>query len=65
MDILIIKKSKLPKRFRTTQAERFLSKFPYPVDVIVYTPQEMKERIKMGDFFINLILEKGKVLYEK
>jgi len=65
VDILVIKNSKLPKRFRITQAEKFLSKLPHPTDVIVYTPQEMKERIKMGDFFINLILEKGQVLYEK
>ena len=65
VDILVVKKSKLPKRFRVTQAEKFLSKFPHPTDIIVYTPQEMKERIKMGDFFINLILEKGQVLYEK
>lgn len=65
IDILIIKKSKLPKRFRTTRAEKFLSKLPYPVDVIVYTPKELKERTKMGDFFIKLIFKKGQVLYEK
>ncbi|MDI6883199.1 MAG: nucleotidyltransferase domain-containing protein [Patescibacteria group bacterium] len=65
VDVLVIKKSKLPKRFRTTQAEKFLSKLPYPVDVLVYTPKELEEREKMGDFFINLILKKGQVLYEK
>ncbi len=65
VDILVVKKSKLPRRFRTTRVERFLSKLPYPVDVVVYTPEELEKRKKMGDFFINLILKKGRVLYEK
>jgi hypothetical protein len=28
------------------------------------TPKEIKKRLKMGDFFIEEILKKGKVLYE-
>jgi hypothetical protein len=28
------------------------------------TPQEIKRRLKLGDFFIKDIIEKGKVLYE-
>ncbi len=35
-----------------------------PVDVLVKTPQQIKERIELGDFFLAEILEKGKVLYE-
>ena len=65
VDILVVKKSKLPKRFRITRVEKFLSHLPYPVDVIVYTPEELEKRRKMGDFFINLILKKGRILYEK
>ena len=34
-----------------------------PMDVIVRTPEEMAERLAMGDFFLAEILEKGKVLY--
>jgi len=51
VDILVVKKSKLAKRFRTAQAEKFLGELPYPVDVLVYTPEEIERREKLGDFF--------------
>jgi len=31
----------------------------------VFTPSQLREREKMGDFFIKTILEKGKILYER
>ena len=34
-----------------------------PADFIVYTPQEVAERSKLGDPFILSILQEGKVLY--
>ena len=34
------------------------------VDVIVRTPEEIKERLAMRDAFIREILERGKVTYE-
>ena len=37
---------------------------PFPVDMIVRTPEKVRERIKMGDGFMQEILENGKVLYE-
>ncbi len=36
----------------------------FPIDLMVRRPEEIKNRIKMGDFFIQEIMEKGKVLYE-
>jgi predicted nucleotidyltransferase len=35
-----------------------------PVDLIVRTPDQIAQRLKMGDFFLREIVEKGKVLYE-
>jgi len=35
-----------------------------PVDVLVKTPRQIEEQIRLGDFFINEVIEKGKVLYE-
>ncbi len=34
-----------------------------PVDVIVRTPERVKERLAMNDFFMREIIEKGQVLY--
>ncbi|MCM8784422.1 MAG: nucleotidyltransferase domain-containing protein [Candidatus Omnitrophica bacterium] len=35
---------------------------PFPLDLIVKTPDEVKERIKKGDFFMKTIVKKGKHL---
>ena len=36
----------------------------FPVDILIRTPEKVHQRIKMGDYFMREILEKGKVLYE-
>ncbi len=36
----------------------------FPIDIMVRKPAELKKRLKMGDFFLRDVVEKGKVLYE-
>ncbi len=36
-----------------------------PVFPLVYTPEELEERLKIGDDFIKEIIQKGIVLYER
>ncbi len=36
----------------------------FPVDLIVRTPENVRERLEMGDDFIREILDEGIVLYE-
>lgn len=36
----------------------------FPIDLIVRTPEQVRERIELGDFFLREITKKGKVLYE-
>ncbi len=36
----------------------------FPVDLIVRTPEKVRERLEMGDDFIREILDEGIVLYE-
>lgn len=36
----------------------------FAVDILVRSPEKIRERVEMGDVFIKDILEKGKVLYE-
>jgi len=35
-----------------------------PVDLIVRTPEQIQTRLRLGDFFLREIMEKGKVIYE-
>jgi uncharacterized protein len=36
----------------------------FPMDLLVRTPEKVRERIAMGDAFLREILDQGKVLYE-
>jgi predicted nucleotidyltransferase len=38
---------------------------PFPMDLIVRTPKQMKWRLAEGESFLTEIVTKGKVLYEK
>jgi predicted nucleotidyltransferase len=37
---------------------------PMPIDLLVRTPEQVRERVEMEDFFMRKIVEKGKILYE-
>ena len=36
----------------------------FPMDLLVRTPEKVRQRLEMGDDFMREILEEGKVLYE-
>ena len=65
VDLLIIMRTRLRPHARSMQASEVLSPRPFPVDLIVRTPAEIAERLKIGDCFIEEIVTKGKVLYER
>ncbi len=64
IDLFIIK-SDVPElgvdRIRQLDA---LIKYKLATDFIVYRPEELKHRLKVGDPFVKNILAEGKVLYE-
>jgi predicted nucleotidyltransferase len=63
VDILVI--MSLEARGVDTSIEMRMRLRPrFPVDILVRTPEKVRERIEMGDTFIRGILEQGKVLYE-
>lgn len=65
LDLFIIKDTNKPRRERHREVSRLILDRRLPVDIIVYTPAELKKRKKAGDFFINDILVNGRVEYEK
>ncbi len=64
IDLLVVKKTKRNPWARTREADRFIDHH-FPLDLLVYTPKEIEERITENDFFIKEIIESGKVIYEK
>ena len=63
IDLFIIKKTKEPRTKRHLKVDRILLNRDVPLDILVYTPQEIKKRLSLGDFFIKDIIQKGKTLY--
>ncbi len=62
VDIFIIKDTEKDRLKRQLEVRRLI-KGRLPVDVLVYTPEEIEKRLKMRDFFIEDILSKGKAVY--
>lgn len=64
VDLLVVKETSNPFRL-SRDIDGALFPRPFPLDLLVFTPQQVKHRESMGDFFIQDILSKGKVLYAK
>ena len=63
VDILVV----MPARQQHTQAARirWAIPAPFPMDLIVRTPENLRWRLEEGESFHTEIVTKGKVLYEK
>lgn len=65
VDLLIILETDASYVERYLAVSRLLRPRPFPVDIIVKTPDEIMMALEGGDFFLREILTKGKVLYER
>lgn len=66
LDLFIIKSTDLPRYKRSTVVWKCLegNRFPFPIDLIVYTPSEV-EQDKTNKFsFVYEVLKTGEILYE-
>ncbi len=63
-DLLVIKRGKRDF-FRDHNAVHDVIDGEIAADVLVYSPQSLARRVRLGDFFFQDIVKKGKVLYER
>ena len=63
IDIFLIMESNLRRDERARQVQKIFSQRSFPLDVIVYTPEEVEQSLKRGNPFIREILNQGG-LYE-
>lgn len=63
IDLLIVKETDRRPVDRRIEVERLLADRRVPLDLLVYTPQELRMLYAMGDPFIQSVLESGRVLY--
>jgi len=65
VDLLVVMNTSAPDKERYLAVCRLLRPRPFPVDILVRTPQEIAQALAKGDFFIREITSHGKVLYER
>ena len=65
VDLLIVMKTRAALKERSWAVSQLLYPRPFPVDIIVKTPNEIKDALKSNDFFVKEIFTRGKVLYER
>jgi predicted nucleotidyltransferase len=65
VDLLVVMDTPLRARQQRLEISRALSPRPFPLDIVIRTPQQVQERLAMGDPFLREITSRGKVLYER
>ena len=65
LDLLVIKETELPMANRADELKPMLSHALIPVDVHIYTPEEVEEYGKEQYSFVNSILKSAKTVFEK
>ena len=65
VDLLVVMNTTASSKDRSWAVSRLLMPRPFPVDILVRTPKEVKQALDKRDFFIHEILTQGKVLYER
>jgi predicted nucleotidyltransferase len=65
VDLLVVMETSLRSRQQRLEISRALSPRPFPLDIIVRTPEELEKRIALGDIFLREIVTQGKVVYEQ
>ena len=65
IDLLIIMKSEERPAIRSAQVSKLIRPRPFPMDILVRTPDEIDKRLKIGDRFIEEIISRGRILYDR
>ncbi len=64
VDLLVIMRCRMRPPRKATQIY-MKARPPFPMDMMVRTPKRIAERLAVGDCFMQEIVNKGQVLYER
>ena len=65
VDLLVIMETDAQPVDRYLAVSRLLRPRPFPVDILVKTPEEINQALKKGDSFLRELTTQGRVLYER
>ena len=63
VDLLVVAKSDLPRFKRSRQVYVSLRPYPFGMDLLIYTPEEIEEARQSPLSFVSTALRDGKTLY--
>ena len=63
VDIMFVAESDLPRFKRSRVLYKLLTPYPFAMDLVVYTPQEIEKGGKSSVSFVSNVLKEGKTLY--
>jgi predicted nucleotidyltransferase len=63
VDFIVVSHSALPRHKRSRQLYAMFDPYPFPMDIIVYTPDEIREGLAHPGSFIANALSEGKEVY--
>jgi predicted nucleotidyltransferase len=63
VDLLVIMQTTL-RPIEQAVAIRQAVNTPFPMDLLVRTPEQIESRLSLGDYFFKEIVSRGRVLYE-
>ena len=63
VDYLIIAESSLPRHKRSRSLYALLHPYPFPMDILVYTPEEVEIELRDPNSFVATVLSRGREVY--
>ena len=64
VDFLVVAQTDLPRHKRAVALYKQFRPYPFGMDIVVYTPEEVEEGKKSALTFVSTVLREGKTLYE-
>ena len=65
VDLLVVMNTSLSSRQQRLRISQAISPRPFPLDIVVRTPEELETRLKLGDPFLHEVMTRGRVVYER
>ena len=65
VDLLVVAESDLPRFKRSRGLYKLFRPYPFAMDLVVYTPQEIKKASQSPLSFVSKVLGEGKTVYAR
>jgi predicted nucleotidyltransferase len=65
VDLFIIADSGLPRYKRSRELHLLFEPYPFPMDLLVYTPDEVRKGLQSKLSFVSTVLKEGKTVYDR